>query len=295
MGAVIRSVGVAKPGLFSGGSINLTANAAKDCLQRIGQDPNGVDVLVNAGVYKERNLGEPSLASMIQCKVGANRLWTGRGTFSFDVNNGGCGMVTGIQLIDGFIKNGPTKLGLVVAGDSEPFRGLTEGFDFKPYASAMLLCAGKANEGFVMFRSRTYAKFKDAFWGRIKFAYKVKNRHTTVIKQSAGYVNACADCAMDSLTGFLKDAKLTIKDIDLVIPSQSPIGFLDKLKKKSGLGDKIIDITKELGNIHSASIGAALDNAMASGRFKKAGTILFLAVGSGITVSMALYKNTKGK
>jgi hypothetical protein len=40
---------------------------------RCGLDAEKVDVLVNAGLYHDRNLGEPALAPLIQDDLGANR------------------------------------------------------------------------------------------------------------------------------------------------------------------------------------------------------------------------------
>ena len=43
-----------------------------DCLDRAGRTAHDVDLLVNAGIYRDRNLGEPALAAMIQQDIGAN-------------------------------------------------------------------------------------------------------------------------------------------------------------------------------------------------------------------------------
>ena len=70
--------------------------------------PNDLDLLVNAGLYRDRNLGEPALASMIQEDVRRHPEDPhpgGHGTFSFDVANGACGVLTALQIADRFLRS----------------------------------------------------------------------------------------------------------------------------------------------------------------------------------------------
>ncbi|MGD9200264.1 MAG: 3-oxoacyl-[acyl-carrier-protein] synthase III C-terminal domain-containing protein [Chitinispirillia bacterium] len=290
MGAVIESVGLAKPSLFNGGTVKLSAKAATVCLQKVNVDPCSIDVIINSGVYKQKHIGEPALASMIQKNIGANPLWTGRGTFAFDLNNGGCGFLTGIELINGFILSDSSKLGLVVASDIEPMRGLSEGFDYKPLASAVLLRPGREDEGFTHFKSCTYPEYKNDLLGIVKWGHNGRNKHVLVVDKKKKYLNDCVTCVNRSLDDFFMEINIKKEEIDLVIASQSPKNFIDKLKEH-GFKDRVVDVTSTYGNIHTAGAGAALDRAIYDGNFKKAKNILFLLIGAGIIVSMGLYKN----
>ena len=61
--------------------------AARTCLAHAGREPGDVDMLINAGIYREDNMGEPALAALIQEDIGANLGQPpigGHGTFSFD-------------------------------------------------------------------------------------------------------------------------------------------------------------------------------------------------------------------
>jgi 3-oxoacyl-[acyl-carrier-protein] synthase-3 len=294
MGTTIESVGISMPSLFRRGSINLEADAAKDCLNRVGRGPNEVDLIVRAGIYRDKHMVEPATSSFVQRKLGATSFLNGKGTFSFDLNNGACGLLTGMQVIDGFIRSGKVKFGLVVAGDSEPISGQSEGFDFPAAASAVLLTLGREGEGFTVFKTQTYSQFKDGFGSTVEWDEN-RRKHMLVMKERADYVSHCVECALDSLNAFLGHASVGLRDVDLVIPSQSPKGFVETVKKETGFGEKIIDVANELGNIHTAAIGAALEKAFANGVFRGARNVLFLAVGSGITVSMALYRNFEAK
>ena len=73
-----------------------------------GRDADDIDLLVNAGIYRDRNLGEPALAAMIQEDIGANPEDPhagAHGTFSFDIANGTCGVLTALQIVDGFLRS----------------------------------------------------------------------------------------------------------------------------------------------------------------------------------------------
>lgn len=73
MGTVIDRVDVAHSGWRNRHSaLHLAVAAAKDCLQGAGCDPDELDLVVNAGIYRDRNLGEPALAALIQDDIGAN-------------------------------------------------------------------------------------------------------------------------------------------------------------------------------------------------------------------------------
>ena len=123
-------------------ALHLAVRAAKDCLQRAGRDPHDVDLLVNAGIYRDRNMAEPALAAMIQQDIGANPEdphENTHGTFSFDIANGTCGVLTALQIVDGFLRSHAIDCALVVASDADPGRGMSEHFPFSP-AGAALLC-----------------------------------------------------------------------------------------------------------------------------------------------------------
>src|SRR5512146_448246 len=93
--------------LIGRGTLHLTDVAARSCLDRAHRRSEDLDLLINAGIYKDRNVAEPALASIIQEDIDANIGGTParlghHGTFSFDVLNGGCGVITAAQLADSF-------------------------------------------------------------------------------------------------------------------------------------------------------------------------------------------------
>lgn len=42
-------------------ALHLAVAADKECLLRAGRNPHELDLVVNAGIYRDRNLGQPAL------------------------------------------------------------------------------------------------------------------------------------------------------------------------------------------------------------------------------------------
>jgi 3-oxoacyl-[acyl-carrier-protein] synthase-3 len=302
MGTKIEMVSVSQPwlSLFPGNSIELTARAACRCIEDSGIDPCNLGLLVNTGIYRHRNCGEPSIAALIQKKIGANSspeldTANSRSTFSFDLNNGGCGWLTGIQIVQECVNNGEISHGMVVTGDSEPFHGLSENYYFKSAAAAIILSGSNDPGGFALFKSYSYQDYTEELTCSTHFNLlegKKRMKNILRIRQKDTYMELCVDCASKSLLDFLDESGLALKDIDLVISSQSPAGFVSHMQNRPGLKNKFIEIPGTRNkSLHTAGPAFALKKAWENNRFKDSKRIIFLTVGSGINVSVALYIN----
>jgi 3-oxoacyl-[acyl-carrier-protein] synthase III len=288
MGSVIASVGIARERVTATSSVALQVSAAKGCLRACGIGANDVGVLINAGVYRDHNIVEPAIASFIQRKIGANAALNGTpGTFSFDIDHGGCGLVTGLMIADGLLRSDPGRYGLVVAGDKEPVADRSVGFSFEPSAVAVLLAEGPEDAGFLAFHNDTDESGLDSCSGRIEWE---GGNYQLVMHQSDTYADECLALAQDGLDALLGGLGLEIGDVDLMVPSQSPPRFVHLLRNATGLGDKVIDVTRQYGNVHTAGPGMALEVAMRQGRLAPGARVVFVTVGAGVASSLALYR-----
>lgn len=106
------------------GSIELATVAAGRCIESAGIDPQEIRYLINVGVYRDENMVEPSMAVLIQKRLGINLDFTRypdqTPTFSTDLMNGAIGSINAFQVADGFIKSGRSGYSLVVASDCHP-------------------------------------------------------------------------------------------------------------------------------------------------------------------------------
>lgn len=302
MGTRIEAVAAAhaRRGPFGKGALKLADAAAHTCLARAHLEASDIDLLVNAGLYHEDNASEPAFAAMIQEDIGANPGHPPRegahGTFSFDVANGGCGVLTALELLDGFVRSGTIQTGMVVASDSEPDD--SESFPFPAVGGAMLVRPAPGDEGFIDFAFETFAPAAGTFDSAISWHEKAwhlplsrPGRNVLAVVQGDGYEGRAIECAEEATRRFLARHEVGARSVDLALLSQSPVGFAGSLAARLDLAPGCVaPIAAEFRGAHTAGPIAALDAAIASGRFAAARTILFATVGAGIVVGLALYR-----
>lgn len=304
MGAVIDAVAVSAPRRWRGnGSVALASRAARECLRLAGCDANQLDLLVNTGVYRDENICEPAMAPFIQRRVGANPKLPplgARSTFSFDLVNGGCGFLSAVQAVDGFLRSGRIERGLVVTSDVNPLPQASEGMSFAPAGAALLLSSGAADAGFTAFHFESFSKHAHLFGTRGWWTLDERKRrrlrlrrgpsHALFMREDERHAAEAAASARQALAGFLGEAGLRPGDLDLVLPSQFPAGFPAAFAEAAGIdASRVVDATAELGPVHTAGVAVALHAARLQGRFARARRVLFVAVGAGISVQLALY------
>ena len=185
MGTIIEATATAtaQQRSMAPGALEAVDAAARSCLERADRTAGELDLLINAGVYHDKILSEPAFASLIQEDIGANPRQppgAGHGTFSFDVSNGACGLLTGIHLVDGMLASGTAKLGMVVASDMDPEPGVSRGFGFPAVGGAVLLSADASRAGFTAFHFATFPEFAELFQGYVDWQEDAGPRARTI-------------------------------------------------------------------------------------------------------------------
>jgi 3-oxoacyl-[acyl-carrier-protein] synthase III len=278
--------------------------AARTCLAHAGREPGDVGMLINAGIYREDNMGEPALAALIQEDIGASLGQPptgGPGTFSFDLLNGTCGVITAIQIESGLLDSGVIQLGAIVTSDVDPDHRHPRAALLRPAGGAMLLGRDEKLAGFTDFSAETFPEYDDLFTSGLVWqerrGHRVRrqpaSRHEMVIEEKPGYAARLADCAEEASRRFLRRLGLGWGEIDLVVPAPSSPDFLDALVTGLGVpGDRVAYTPEDLDGAYTTGPIAALQAAIRSGRLGEARTTLMLAAGAGITVALALYRQT---
>jgi 3-oxoacyl-[acyl-carrier-protein] synthase-3 len=292
MGTIIDHATVTHAGWRSRHSaLRIAVAAARACLDEAGCPPNDLDLLVNAGLYRDGNLGEPALASMIQEDVGANPEDPhagAHGTFSFDVANGVCGPLTALQVVDGFLRSGSIHRALVVASDADPAHGTTRDSPF-PFAGAggALLC--RRTDDATGLGSFCWANFPDggeSFRSTVGY-HDGRNRLqiTSSDLMDETFAVAAAKVALECLDRDSTD----LADVDLVLAAPARAGFTAGLASDLGVAEERLVVARD-ERIHTAALIAALHDATTAGRLRPGSTVLLLAAGAGVTAGAALYR-----
>ena len=282
----------------------LADDAARACFAQAGRRPSDVDMLINVGVYRQDNMGEPALAALIQEDIGANLGHPptgGSGSFSFDLLNGACGVISAIQIESGLLQSGVIQLGAVVSSDVQPELENPGAHFLQPAGGAMLLRWDDRLAGFTDFCTQTFPEYEDLFtsglvWQErcgIRAPRQGTGRHRMAVSVKPGYQARLVDCAEDATRHFLRRAGLGVEDIDLLVPAPARAGIIDPLRARLGIpGDRVAYTPEDLEGSYTTGPIAALQAAIKSGRLGEARNALLLAAGAGITVALALYRQT---
>lgn len=300
MGTVIEASATATAAAhrrtLSPGALELADAAARTCLDRADRSAEELDLLINAGVFHDKILSEPAFASLIQEDIGANLghpAGAGHGTFSFDVYNGACGLLTGISLIDGMLSSGTVKLGMVVASDMDPEPGVSEGFSFPGVGGAVLLSANDSRPGFTAFRFATFPELAGCFHSWVDWrdspadAREGSGRNVLTVEIADSYLTQALECAEPIVREMTAAERLELDHVDLLVATASVPDFAGGLAARLGISaDRVASLPVEIASAHTAAPAAALEAVALA----DAGTTLFVSVGAGITVAAAVYR-----
>jgi 3-oxoacyl-[acyl-carrier-protein] synthase-3 len=298
MGTIIEASAIASldGGWSPTGALNLVDAAAGSCLERANRTADDVDLLINAGVYNDNSISEPAIASLIQEDIAANPVQqpgAGRGTFSFDVRNGACGLLTGIHLVDGMLASGTVELGMVVACDIDPEPGVSEGFGCPAVGGAVLLSADDSRAGFTAFQFATFPEFGELFQSYLDWEEDTRRgladhgRNILHVEIAESYADRALECAESTARELAAANALDLREVDLLVATASVPGFANELAKRLGVsGERVASPPDGLAGAHTAAPAVALESA----QLAAARTALFLSAGAGITVVAALYR-----
>lgn len=296
MGARIEAVSaLTSRGLRKPSARRLADAAARTCLAHAGKEPGDIDMLINTGIYREDNMGEPALAALVQEDIGANLGQPpigGHGTFSFDLLNGTCGVISAIQLQAGMLRSGLIRLGAIVTSDVHPDLKDPRSAPFRSTGGMLLLGWDDGTPGFTDFHSETFPEYEDLFVSGLVWQGR-RRQNQMVIDSKPGYHDRLVDCAEEATHRFLRGLGMEISDIDLLVPAPAGPDFLDRLRARLGVpGDRVACVAEDLDGCYTTGPIAALQEGIKSGRLGEARNTLMLAAGAGITVALALYRQT---
>ena len=288
MGTTIDAVAVARGGRHSG-ALQLADRAAQVCLAAAKVAPGDVDLLINSGLYRDRNLGEPALAALIQEDVGMNPEDPhpgGHGSFSFDVANGACGVLTGLQIADRFLRAGTIRRALLVASDADPGHHLARGFPFEPAGGAVTCTHEPGDRGLVDVVWGTWPD-DGASWRATVGTETGRNQLHVDIDE--GFYEQAGIAAAKVAVELLAGSSTASSELSVVVAAPSHLDFVRSFSSHSGIDEERVVVAPET-SWHTVAFVGALQRAHDDGLLTHNGTALFVCAGSGITAGAALYR-----
>ena len=271
-------------------ALRLADAAASGCLQDSGLPPGEIELLINAGLYRDSILSEPALAALIQEDVGINPEdphVDGHGTFSFDIANGACGVLTALQVMDGFVRAGTISHGLVVTSDADPGHHLAPDFPFVPAGAAVLCTTIADGLGLREFRWANSPDDGDLVRATVQ---REGHRNLLTFHSDGDVADRLATLAAKVAGEVLTATDLTTRDISVAIVAPSDPTFVASFASLTGIDDDRVVAAPQAG-LHTAAFPAALDAAVANGRLVPGTTALFVCAGAGLTAGACLYRS----
>ena len=274
-------------------SSDLSVKAAKKALEKAGISAEEIDMIIVTTVTPDMNF--PATACLVQDQLGAKKAAT------FDLSAACTGFIYGISAGAQFIATGVYKYVLVIG--VECLSRILDWTDrntcvlFGDGAGAAVLGPVEEGYGFMSFElggdgSGGNLLNLPAGGSRLPASEKTVRERLHYVNMSGREVFKFAVRVMGNATEeALAKAGLSKEDIDFLVPHQANIRIIDSAVKRLGLTeDKVVVNLDRYGNMSSASIPVALDEAVQRGQIKKGDTMVLCGFGGGLTWGATVLK-----
>jgi 3-oxoacyl-[acyl-carrier-protein] synthase III len=285
-------------------SYTLALGAARDALARADCEAEELDMLIVSSISRhvgaERRIQlEPPVSVLLKEALGARR------AVSFDISNACAGMMTGVFLINDFIRQGRIRRGMVVSGEYISELGSNAAQEVRDVMSDQLasLTLGDAGAAAILERaadgdgSIEVAGFTTlSEHSRLCVAFPAKIGPGTTMHTNAREIHRVGvEEAVPMLREALDQAGLQFDQIDYLIPHQTSARAIQKamveFAERLGSTPRHVVITvDELGNTASTTHFVALWKYLNEGRFKEGDRILLLSLASGLEVGVVIFR-----
>ncbi|MEC3918224.1 hypothetical protein [Nocardia sp. CDC160] len=265
----------------TGSYFELASRAGRQALQAAEISPDRVGLVVNAGVFRDSNIAEPAVAALIQKRLEVGLEYeTGRvPAFSFDLLNGGTGVVHALMTAQCFTGLGDVEYALIVAGDTHPSteRGRAD-FPYTASGAAILLHSSQSAGGFGRIYTSEAAGATPTAWANLEAA-GTDGRNALTVNTAVGDPLALAQEALrECLAGEgLESGDFATGSAVLLAPAPIP-GFRERVAYHLGIpSSAVAGIDPFVGDPYSAGPVHAYLNAATQGMLDEARSVVFLA------------------
>ena len=240
----------------------------------------------------------PSTANLVQAELKL------RDITSFDISAGCTGFIYGIQIADQFIKTGKYSCALVIGAEV-----LSKVVDWQDRNTCVLFGDGA---GAIILKSSSQGGIISTYTGScgdieglltvpaisVKNPFfnngKVLEDHSYIFMNGKEIFKFATCIMLQSIERVLKENKLTIADIDFIIPHQANYRIIDYVAKKiKAFPGQFYKNLDHFGNTSAASIPLALDEMVAKRMLQKGNRIIMVGFGGGLTWGSILLNWTK--
>jgi 3-oxoacyl-[acyl-carrier-protein] synthase-3 len=265
-------------------SSDLALAASRNALQAAGVAAADLDLIIVATSTPDYVF--PSTACLLQAKLGV------KGSAAFDVQAVCSGFVYGLATADALIKSGTYRKALVVGAEvfsrildwndrgtcvlfGDGAGAVVLAADTKPGVHASILRADGSHAGILSVPGNVCG-------GDILGTPFLRMDGQAVFKFA---VRVLEESARETVAA----AKMSLEDVDWLIPHQANVRILEATARKLGLArDKLVVTVDHHGNTSAASVPLALDEFVRAGKIRPGQRVLLQGVGGGFTWGSSL-------
>ena len=265
----------------------MAAGAATIALERAGVTALDVDLILLSTATPDRLL--PSTACDVQALLGA------RNAGAYDFATACSGFLYGLSMAEAHVAAGQAETVLVLA--TEKMSSIIDWTDrgtcvlFGDGAGAAVVRRAEGDgRGILSSYMKSDGTLAELLWrpgggSRVPLDAMVLDDRSHYVKMAGPEVFKSAVRAMcEAAETALRRAGVTSEEIDLLVPHQANMRIIEATAKYAGIPmDKVFVNVDRYGNMSSASIPVALDEAVEQGRAGPGSLVLMVAFGAGFT------------
>lgn len=274
----------------------MAKRAALKALEAANLTPNDIDCILLSSTMPDQQM--PNTAAVVQDKLGITNNCP-----TLDVNAACTGWVYLLPMADAMIKTGMYKHILVIG--SEMLSSFNNWDDrntcilFGDGCGAAILGRASENEDSKIYSTvlscDSTKKEHLTLWagGAAKRITKevIDNNEQWMTMNGQEIFKAAVKTMAAHSEKVLKDAEMTMNDVDWFIPHQANLRIIEAVGQRFGFpAEKVIINVDKYANTSSATVPVALDEAIRAGKIKRGDNVLLAAFGAGLTAGAVFLK-----
>jgi 3-oxoacyl-[acyl-carrier-protein] synthase-3 len=278
---IVERTGIKKRHIAADGQLtsDIACLAAENALKKAGIGADKIEMIIVATTTPD--LTFPSTATIVQSKLKA------KNAFAFDVQAVCSGFVYALNIADNFIKSGQVKNALVIGADT-----LSRIIDWTDRSTCVLFSDGAGAVIIEAIEDKNKGILAAKLYSDGDSCDILKTSGGVGFNQKAGHIQMAGkevfrhavEKMAKSINEILVNAKMTIADVDWLVPHQANIRILDMVASRLDLDkEKVIITLDQQGNTSAATIPLALDYSVSDGRIKADDIVVLEALGGGLT------------
>ena len=288
----IKERRIAEPGM---GVSELCKIAGERAMEMAGVKPSDIDLIVLGTITPDTHC--PAGANWIEAKLGCNN------AVSFDVTAACTGFIFSLHVATALIKAGMNKRALVVAGEI-----MSRTVNWQERESCILWGDGagavvvtETSEGAEVLSTHIHTDGKNGSELLMPGGGSITTpiSHESVDKGLHFLKMINANTSLRTAVNHFSEAALeavkrngyAIEDVDVIIPHQANIRIIEGVARKLKVPmEKVYLTIEKYGNISSATVPIALDEAVRDGTITKGKLVCLTAFGGGLTWGSSLIR-----